>query len=217
MAPTSYEKHCQACHPLTFDLASGATVPHGLQPAEVRELLLGHYLSQVDQGKVRPKKWPPAARLVPDRLAEEEIALRTFLGIKVRLAERVLYLGDRACGLCHAFTTDADGFPTRVLPTGLQGIWFEHAAFDHTAHRAVDCRFCHKGAEQSTSSDNVLLPGITVCLECHAPPAREHATVRAGARTDCAECHRFHDGANPLAGRGSAARRPQEPVTRAHP
>ncbi len=43
MLPISYEDHCRACHPLTFDGMAGARVPHRLQPPALRPFLNGFY------------------------------------------------------------------------------------------------------------------------------------------------------------------------------
>ena len=51
-------------------------------------------------------------------------------------------------------------------------------------------------AEASRTKDDVMLPGIGTCVECHAPLSHE----RGGARFDCAECHRYHNGDRPLDG-----------------
>jgi hypothetical protein len=127
----------------------------------------------------------------------------------LRNAEGTLYLGTQTCSECHDFEEPRTQEPSewRIKPTNVPEIWFPHASFSHSAHRAVDCDQCHGEARSSTSSDDVLMPSISDCRTCHAP-AETHrgALVRGGARFDCVECHRYHHGVSPLQGIGALAR-----------
>jgi hypothetical protein len=141
------------------------------------------------------------------------------LSERVTRAEQDLYLGKKTCGECHSWQPDPRTLSpdqlARVLvqPTAVKAVWLEHAVFDHTAHRQLDCRSCHANAaaqdidgclnpHASTTARDVLLPGISTCLECHAP----RQGFKGGARFDCIECHRYHGGDYPLSGRGSTMR-----------
>ena len=55
-------------------------------------------------------------------------------------------------------------------------------------------------AEFAKKADDMLLPGIANCSNCHNPGRDSRA------RSDCVECHRYHNGDSPLAGKGSPAR-----------
>jgi hypothetical protein len=50
---------------------------------------------------------------------------------------------------------------------------------------------------ESTSTGDVLIPSIHRCQECHTREpggSEEHRGARfGGARTDCVECHLYHD------------------------
>jgi predicted CXXCH cytochrome family protein len=87
------------------------------------------------------------------------------------------------CEYCHTVTREG-GEPARVVPPVIPARWLPHARFDHGAHRPVACTECHEAAT-STETGDVLLPGIETCRECHQ--------ARAGARSGCVECHRYHD------------------------
>ena len=87
------------------------------------------------------------------------------------------------CEYCHTLEREGDALP-QVAPPAILSRWLPHARFDHGAHRPVACAECHKAAA-STETRDVLLPSIATCRECHTP--------RAGARTGCVECHRYHD------------------------
>ncbi len=99
------------------------------------------------------------------------------------------------------------------VPTQVPQVWFQHATFDHRAHRALDCRQCHPGAypdapQPSRESKDVLIPQRDVCIECHSPPSGSGTAATGGARFDCVECHRYHNGSSPLAGSGAKAGNP---------
>lgn len=232
MAPIRYEQHCRACHPLTYAPAAARadgtppSVPHGLTPADLREYLRAHFTSAALTGDARTFETPVPARPLPGQLVDHERTqkLRALIEQKVEAAGRDLLLGQKSCGECHYLPADAAGVPrsvfaVRVEPTQVPAVWFEHASFDHKAHRAVECRLCHARAhpdhpqasgkllgEGGRSHEDVLLPGIATCLECHSPRSAEAGAARGGARSDCVECHRYHHGDAPRHGGGAAAR-----------
>ena len=214
-------------------------VRHGLQPADLREALVAGYLG------VEIREDPKAldrleGRRSPDR-RERADSPRREVERRVGAAERILYgPGKGTCTECHHYDTPDDlprrgpdekidpaGF--RVETTAVPGVWLKHAVFDHSAHRALNCRECHPGAENSgrpvpsrgsengppllangkptwTSNEDVLLPGIQVCRDCHAPPRRSGGRLMGGARFDCAECHTYHNGDQPGGGPGAPIR-----------
>jgi hypothetical protein len=238
MLPINYEAHCQACHPLTFerketdDPRSGhLEVRHGLQPAEIRQLLEGVYIGKALNNDLKVfEQFVPARPLPGKKPSEEQKKLRELIDQKISAAERSLYVGNKTCGECHhlepkdlrldeALKPGAE-VTFRIAPPRVPQVWFAHALFNHAAHRGVDCRGCHEQgyAEQgqkppmlseSQTSDDILIPGKAKCLECHSPPTTSGGQVRGGARHDCTECHRYHHGAGPLQGIGAAARNPQ--------
>src|ERR1017187_3811462 len=61
----------------------------------------------------------------------------------------------------------------------------------HGAHRMMGCVECHdksaKGVKvaHSQTAEDILLPTIQSCQECHRPSG--------SARNACVECHRYHD------------------------
>jgi hypothetical protein len=170
-------------------------------------------------------------------LTQEVNRLRGLVDANVLKAERLLYIGTAACGKCHDFkpaAANADPqrrfVPQEVLATNTPDVWFPHAKFSHVSHRAMDCRACHKdyyadgvggsatvdefmkangGKLEEKASVAIVDNGIKNCRECHAPAttsADGHA--RGGVRHDCVECHSYHHGGTPLAGKGAAARAP---------
>jgi hypothetical protein len=123
---------------------------------------------------------------------------------QLHTAEQVLFTRGGGCAYCHT-PTEAwksgkgkgglpEYLPSRVnrRPFAFPGhpgtavesaLWLPQARFDHHAHRAWDCGECHP-AKTSTRTADVLIPPIDNCMSCH--------NARAGARSDCAECHLYH-------------------------
>lgn len=64
--------------------------------------------------------------------------------------------------------------------------WFPYAKFSHESHRMLECVGCHKEAKDSTATADVLMPKIEDCRKCH-----NRSTT--GVRSDCLECHIYHD------------------------
>jgi hypothetical protein len=104
-------------------------------------------------------------------------------------------LEKRVCFECHTIThlPGLSGFEQwRVEPVRLASSWMPRAQFNHAAHRSSSCVSCHRGAERSSSSTNVLMPEITECRGCHGG-GRDKTRLAS----DCTLCHRLH-----LPGRG---------------
>jgi hypothetical protein len=186
--------------------ASGvAAIRHRMQPAELHETLRGYYTERFFEGglKVSPAflKIPlPGKNPLRD---EEKRTAEELIAKHVKADERILF-GASTCQKCHAsLSDDKSSIPAGAIPQ----VWFERAKFDHTAHRAVDCLQCHTGATESRVNTDVLLPDVGTCQQCHAAPLRRGDKVVGGARLDCVECHRYHNGEHALQGIG-AARQP---------
>jgi hypothetical protein len=209
MAPIRYETHCQACHPLTFAPRRGdkagslVAIPHGLQPEQVRNVLWGAYASELADAKLPGPTRP--VRPLPGQDPEEarkEIARQVgqaedFLyQDKVQAAARLLLEGKQTCGECHQYEK-AEGTLKKIKPSAIPKLWLKHARFNHAAHAAIDCKQCHERAypdqaRASTRSEDILVPGMDRCVICHAPQTHTGGEVRGGARSDCTECHRYH-------------------------
>jgi hypothetical protein len=220
MQPIVYENQCKACHPLTFerkkaeDPRSGyVAVRHRLQPKKVHEFLKGHYTAKTLAGKFEVfGEQVPKSPLPGKGLGKDAQKVRDFIEDRVTKAERLLF-SDNTCRKCHE-GAKAGG---RIEPANIPGVWLEHAVFNHAAHRAVDCRSCHPRAyallEDRTANPNasvkntdVLINGIDNCRECHAPQTKSGGKVQGGARFDCTECHRYHNGDKPWQGLGAQER-----------
>jgi hypothetical protein len=110
------------------------------------------------------------------------------------------------CAYCHEEAGRKDGLPLYkpprlhdrcddlAFPTSrfdseayrfARNHWFPHARFNHDSHRMMTCTDCH-AAETSTSNHDVLMPKRVDCRKCHCSTAGK-------ARSDCLECHGYHD------------------------
>lgn len=240
MLPITYENQCRACHPLTVepkgaDEAAALTVPHRLQPDALHTMLEQVYTSRyvaehpdlVDQPL--PPSRVPGKPVEPGKPLEQA---RAAIQDRVLKAEQVLYLGKQTCAECHHYQ-DADGPDAatrlasgkapdlKIQAPDVPEVWFQHAQFNHQAHRAVNCRECHAGAypksldgtaslEPGDTSSAVLVPGRENCLQCHAPSSTSGGELRGGVAYDCTECHRYHNGDRPLEGLSTAHRAPTQ-------
>jgi hypothetical protein len=222
MLPISYENQCQACHPLTIERKVAddpkpgyLTIPHRLSPQDIHELLKAFFTAQIARGQagfLEKKATRPLPGKMPGLL---EPTVRAWIDQNVAHAEKDLYLSKRLCAECHYFEgkSIAEAFKTslgpelRVAPPQVPPVWFRHAKFNHTAHRAVQCAHCHAKAENSTLHTDVLIPDRDTCVQCHAPKAKAGTL---GARHNCTECHRYHNGEHPTQGIGAAKRRPKK-------
>jgi len=101
-------------------------------------------------------------------------------------AENMLFkTGGEGCQKCHKFdATKAAAALPEVIPPKIPARWLPHSKFDHSPHRPLACGECHKAAA-SSKTDDILLPTMSTCRDCHQP--------KAGARSGCVECHRYHD------------------------
>jgi hypothetical protein len=225
MLPITYEVHCQACHPLTVGHLDHVflNVPHRLELAEVRAYLTGSYAPRYlqKQAELQEKE---QTRPLPGRRPRHTDPLQALAEViqdPVARAERELYETRKGCVLCHELAPApkskalAGELEARqIVPTRVPALWLRNASFNHVSHRLLECRSCHARAEAYASdgtinsnaserSSDVLMPGIENCVACHS------SARPSGARSDCVECHRYHNGDLPFAGKGATERSPQ--------
>jgi hypothetical protein len=242
MLPITYDNQCRACHPLTVEKPAGnlppLTVPHRQQPEAIYRFLenayVGRYLAN-DPGLLEapfvPPRTLPGKPPAPAKPSPEQEKARAAIGEQIVKAETILYAHKQTCGECHDYEMagkvllpSSPALLDSLKPNGPPGfriqqqsttpIWFSHARFDHSSHRALECSACHAGAYPgNTTGAETLVPGIANCVQCHAPQRHEGGKLVGGARFDCTECHRYHHGDAPLEGLGAGARGPGEKLT----
>jgi hypothetical protein len=82
------------------------------------------------------------------------------------------------CMKCHVL----EG--ARLAPVAAAEPVMPRAIFTHRPHVTQrDCNACHASAVRSDRSEDVNVPGLSNCQECHSP---------GQARADCAACHVYH-------------------------
>jgi hypothetical protein len=85
------------------------------------------------------------------------------------------------CLMCHQ--REGYGFrPVSAARPILDAGAFTHAP--HIAQSDVTCGTCHADIDRSGSAQDLNLPRVTTCQQCHG--------VRASAPVSCATCHTFH-------------------------
>jgi hypothetical protein len=203
MKPVSYDAHCKSCHPLSFPVAaepveealaravrefSKLPAPHK-EPLVVRGVLRERFtrFARANPAILSAPLSPPPVRPIPGRPpAAPPADPGAWVDYQLEQADRALFLGGGGCGFCHTRTAP-DG-PDRLPQFAKSNIprrWFEHSTFRHDSHRLLRCFECHGDVSASRASRDVLLPRIDSCRQCHNP--------QVGARSDCAECHLYHD------------------------
>ncbi len=197
--PLQMERDCGGCHLLDFDPAyPERTVPHGDARA-VSEFLVDYYSRRYLEAYADPRAGPVTARRVgpkPSAVQRERLLLtareRAFV-VTRDLFER------RSCAQCHDVTRTGN-FPEtwKVQTVEVSTAWLPRAEFSHATHSTAltSCETCHKATVSEAATD-VLVPGITICRDCHAG-GEPHATAPDRITSTCILCHGFHNAQNPL-------------------
>lgn len=183
LAPIHYETHCRDCHALKVE---DQPVPHET-PNVVRDFL--------------------RSRLAAKGKGGEDLAVQTLE------VEGPLFTSDTVnCSKCHETKEAEDPLaaPPALARTGLrpgpagdEGAprrWMNHAFFNHDTHRPMRCVECHAGIEGSPETDKLHMPGVAVCVKCHAPPP-----AGSGVASTCTTCHTYHDKTRRRPGDGRTA------------
>lgn len=192
MQPVDFETMCQDCHRLTFDVTEPQRqVPHA-KIEEILYMLDEFYARRALEGEIKDPTAPETVRTRrrPGQPVTREIRQEalTWARDKARRTGESLFTGT-ACSNCHAVTPGrvADE-PWMVAPVRVAGIWFPKAHFDHGSHTTMACADCH-AAEQSDTSQDLLLPDIASCRTCHA--GESGASNRLSS--SCTACHGYHE------------------------
>lgn len=191
MRPVEFERHCQDCHLLTFDPGlPGQQVPHE-SPSLVGAFVLHAYAGG---DRWRELSFEQRRRLIATNPRPN---YRVDQGERRAAAEAEAYLFQSVCPQCHLL--DRSGSAPQIEPVTTSRDWLPDARFLHARHGEsldLECADCHP-AETSSSTADVLIPGIDTCRDCHGEGAgdtvqraRSEAVQRASS--DCADCHRYH-------------------------
>jgi hypothetical protein len=185
--------------------------PHR-EPDVVRAALRDRYTEFAQQFKDElfpdlPPGAKPEVSLLPWRPLPPPLSKQEWdwAQVQVNAVERALFTRGGGCAYCHALKTEwksGEGKGPNVLPqyqpsdlntrrfelpngkSFVSDRWLPNSHFNHAPHRMLQCTACHRGAEESSQTRDVLIPVIKDCKSCHTP--------QAGARSDCVECHHYH-------------------------
>jgi hypothetical protein len=199
--PTTMKDHCQSCHDLRFEPAvSNREVPHG----SVDQVLstLREFYGYVQTARVPVDAKPTAVGidiLKPGTTHPAPTSFVTTAGdARAKAARSATSLFEETtCITCHVVTRSSKagkaGTPGQDLPqwdiekVTPQHAWLKGQTFNHNKHKTSSCKDCHQ-AEQSKKAEEVLMPSIKVCRDCHAGQKHESNKVTS----DCGLCHGFH-------------------------
>lgn len=185
-------------------------LPHGLNKREIDEFVSG-ISAKLKSGDKPRERYPvriPGKTPAETSKDAEPASADTQNSVANRLEEWRPKIQEVMCGKCHKTEAtitpgssddlfkNAVGFARPKIPQR----WLKHGEFDHRAHLAwAKCEECHVGTESPKDflakpvldDENVLIPQIGKCAECHAP-VNPHINKNSWARFDCVECHRYH-------------------------
>jgi hypothetical protein len=208
MKPIVYERHCQACHPLTLKLPNDAKaieMPHRISPSALHEFLEGVLVSRALQRK------PESLQRPPWMLPGKDNQFKLTVADRLSAVERDVIGSKKLCNECHTFSGEIGKgslVGLGIEPTNVANYWYKQAKFNHTAHRQAECRTCHAAIEGATTSATMAIPNIDNCRLCHGPTRSDRGALRGGVRFDCIECHNYHDGDYPHADWRGTQRKP---------
>lgn len=198
--PVTMEKHCADCHRLDFDPAAPEReLPHG-KPAEVVRIVRDHYAALALTGRPSP---PPLAsaggeRRLPGAAADAPAGRSpAWAEARAQTALRDVF-ERRTCFYCHTVSKDGPAeSPWRIAPVAAQQPALRASLFPHSRHASETCASCH-AAQTSKQAEDVLLPDIAHCRDCHADTGAMTQTP-----SPCQSCHGYHQHP-PLTAAGAA-------------
>ena len=194
--PISMAKHCQQCHKLEIEPAVTAReVPHG-KPADAVAMIEEFYAMLALRGvhdSFQKAFGVPGEGLLR-RVGEPSTAERAdALRLATRKAQQVAaeLFEVRVCKTCHQVTRTRPA-QWEIAPVRTLNRWMPKAHFDHKTHAQAKCAECHDVA-RSKSANDVAMPRIETCRECHGGSRPETGKVTS----NCLLCHGFHEAEHP--------------------
>ena len=202
--PVNMTEDCAMCHSIIFEDDDGyaRTLRHG-EPEEVIASMRDFYESKA-LGNIRDAEMNTTTRRRPGRANQIRDLNRRELAFKQadnRTVEKVdaIFSEGGACYDCHVIDrpVEISSLEFKVRPISLNDAFYPLSPFNHEEHeiKGLSCNTCHK-AETSKTSNDVLLPKIEVCRDCHIgeDSYREGGNFAHGKfPTNCLTCHAFHD------------------------
>jgi len=187
MTLPGFESGCRSCHTLAFSPEDPTRrLPHGSVwkvQAEVDE-----FYAAVEAGdiKVTPlaaseRRRLPGAR---PRAIVKPVPLPAAARAEAALSGPAV---KGQCQTCHVLDEGTNAAEWDIVPVDAIHDWLSNARFDHGDHEGeASCSSCHAVAT-SQSVEDVAMPSIGTCLECHGS-----ASDFPDVDSTCASCHEFH-------------------------
>lgn len=189
--PVTMPQHCASCHRLDFDAAEPSReLPHG-KPEQIVGIINDYYAALALTGRAPPQ--PSTQQSGPRRRPDAEAPTLPASGrspewakAKADVALRDVF-ERRTCFYCHTITKDGPAeSPWQIAPVAPQQTALTGGHFPHSAHSTEDCASCHV-ADKSKHSEDVLLPDIGRCRDCHGDTGAMNETP-----SSCQSCHGYH-------------------------
>jgi hypothetical protein len=171
--PVDMEQDCEACHSLVYDKVGPTyrTLRHGDVEQMRADLLALDARATRQAGRRRPGEYGTLYRA-------------SFGGSGAALLSRAMS-EKGLCGQCHMPAGGPGSL--EVMPATQPARYMIHGWFDHEDHKQEQCTSCH-AADKSSSSADLLLPGVAQCRTCHQGESARTAEVPSS----CAMCHSYH-------------------------
>jgi predicted CXXCH cytochrome family protein len=176
--PIDMERDCESCHSLVYDRVGSTfrTLRHGdIEQMRADLAASDRRAEPIVTGRRRPGEFAASGRYFSRFSAPASGAARISQALS----------RDGVCGECHTPAV-RDGRMS-VTPVVQPERYMVNGWFDHRPHRQETCASCH-AAHQSSSADDVLLPGVKTCRNCHLGEGAASADVPSS----CAMCHSYH-------------------------
>ena len=188
--PVTMETHCADCHRLDFDPQQPKRLlPHGNADEVVQSVrdhfarigLAGGVISAGAPTVVRERRRP--GETLPAAHAKAALAWADAEAEK-SLTE---VFEKRTCFVCHAVERVSES-PRRwaIAAVAAQKPAFGALTVPHSAHATEPCTVCH-ASTTSKHSEDVLLPDIASCRDCHGDTGAMTETA-----SPCQSCHVYH-------------------------
>ena len=202
--PISMEQHCSACHDLTFDSAQpDRQLPHG-EPNAVVQTIEEHFVKVYADPAFKENSQGRKRRRPGQEERIQHCTDTAFnCGMQRAVTEAKIQFTQRGCVTCHEVSDNqGDDIYARwqVLPVKITPDWYVSGTFDHASHltqrgqsEVEVCSSCHD-AKASHVSNDVMIPGMENCLQCHGDVAAEEKVI-----VNCVSCHAFHPAQPPTA------------------
>lgn len=187
-APMEMEKTCQQsrCHKLRLSEPVFGVVSHGSE-REAMSRVRNFYTNWLADAPVNIKECGPAEKA--GNIIRRTLDCADMLARKHAASSLFRERGEKLqCPLCHQIVeTESKEVPWKVVSPRINRDWQPSAIFTHAKHHSMSCADCHDKVN-SQSSEDISLPRIEKCRECHAGFVGDAVKIKS----NCESCHRFH-------------------------